>query len=125
MKHAARVGCRDPACDLLREGARIFFGERAVPLEQIVQRRTFDQLAHQERPSVDHTVIEHLDDVPVADARRSLRFALEAFYLLFVTGHVCSQKAHDDVAVKLVVERSVNIRGSATADPLAQVEART
>ena len=68
-------------------------------------------------------MVEHLDDVRVADAGRSLCLTLETLDVLIVGGDVGAQDAHDDVAVQLVVVRSVNIRCSAAADALAQVKA--
>ena len=58
----------------------------------------------------------------MTDVRRGFRFALETLDVLLVFGDIGAQETQDDVAIKLVVERSVDIRSSAAADALAQVE---
>jgi hypothetical protein len=122
VKQSARMRGLKSARDLLGERPRFFFRQSAATLEQIVQGRSFDELAHEEWFLVGHAVSEHLHNVPVADAGRGLRLALEALDVFVVRREIGAQHAHHDLALKLAVECSVHVRSSATANALAQVE---
>ena len=97
-------------------------GRCAATLEQIVERRPFYKLTHDEWTPIGYTVREHLNDVRVSNADRGLSLALETLDILIIGSKIRPQDAHDDLAVKLVVESSVHVRSCSAADAFAQVK---
>ena len=117
VRERERVGDRE------RELDRPPRGERAAPLDELLEILAVDVLEDDELLPIVLAAVDHRDDVRVGELRDGAGFVAEALDVLLVVGVVRVQHLERDVPLEQLVARPIDGRHAARPDELLELVA--